>query len=298
VRSVVVFLLWALPVLGRQEPEPEELIQQLGSDRIEDRGRAAAKLRALGKKALPALEEAARSNDPEVRQRAQELLKPIQADIAQAVLMELESKARSARSLQIRMTVHLECPELKIVTDAEGELVLQSPRKAVADLRRSILPQKEDRRTLISDGDWVVSRHDDLGWNKRAAPDDLEKKLASGWARSGLVYWWFATDGFVVWDPKAIYRGSDFRPGEPDGKFFRMHYRLWDGTDGTTIQVTLWYDPRTNLPIKRSFEGALRVQDRRDGVTPPTWRWTETYLEFLLDADVAADRFALPESKK
>ncbi|HEV3083972.1 MAG TPA: HEAT repeat domain-containing protein, partial [Gemmataceae bacterium] len=48
------------------------LIDQLGSERFKDREQAAQELAKLGNSALPALKEAAKSRDPEVRRRAQQ----------------------------------------------------------------------------------------------------------------------------------------------------------------------------------------------------------------------------------
>lgn len=58
-------------------PVPEEiqqLVRDLGDNRFPVRQRATDRLRAVGLDALPALQEVARSNDPEVRQRVWKLI--------------------------------------------------------------------------------------------------------------------------------------------------------------------------------------------------------------------------------
>ncbi len=54
---------------------PEELVRQLGHEEASRREEAATAIEALGDKALPALEQGAKSEDPEVRERAKELLR-------------------------------------------------------------------------------------------------------------------------------------------------------------------------------------------------------------------------------
>jgi len=50
------------------------LIKQLGSDEWKDREAASGEIEKLGKKALPALEEAAKSSDAEISTRAKALI--------------------------------------------------------------------------------------------------------------------------------------------------------------------------------------------------------------------------------
>jgi HEAT repeat protein len=59
---------------AKLEKELKRLIDQLGSERFEDREQATQELSKLGKSALPSLKEAAKSPDAEVRHRAQQLI--------------------------------------------------------------------------------------------------------------------------------------------------------------------------------------------------------------------------------
>ena len=76
----VGFLFGAWPVHAPaddraiSEQEIKSLVNQLGSKRFNDREDAARQLSLLGKTALPALRDAARSADAEVRRRAQQLM--------------------------------------------------------------------------------------------------------------------------------------------------------------------------------------------------------------------------------
>src|SRR4051794_2831547 len=74
----------ALPALtaGAETPTPAEvrrLITQLGSDEFAEREAATRRLEAIGAPALPALHQAAASQDPEVRRRAGQVIPAIHA---------------------------------------------------------------------------------------------------------------------------------------------------------------------------------------------------------------------------
>jgi hypothetical protein len=59
------------------KPAIDQLISQLGSERFTDREQATRELSQLGKNALPALKEAVKSSDAEVRRRAKGLVELI-----------------------------------------------------------------------------------------------------------------------------------------------------------------------------------------------------------------------------
>ncbi len=66
------------PKSGAPEKEMKRLIDQLGSERFQDREQATRQLAQLGKSALPGLKEATQSPDAEVRRRAQQLVEQIE----------------------------------------------------------------------------------------------------------------------------------------------------------------------------------------------------------------------------
>jgi uncharacterized protein (TIGR03067 family) len=75
--------------LNKSEKEINRLIDQLGSERFQDREQATQELLNLGKAALPRLKEALKSSDAEVRHRAQRLIDGILAPDMEKELAKL-----------------------------------------------------------------------------------------------------------------------------------------------------------------------------------------------------------------
>lgn len=83
------------PSASDETTEARRLINQLGSDRFRDREEATRKLKALGEKALPELETALRSSDPEVRRRAEAVAAFLREEKRQRILRKLLAEAAS-----------------------------------------------------------------------------------------------------------------------------------------------------------------------------------------------------------
>ena len=78
------------PTPAKSEKEMKRLIDQLGSERFENREQATQELSKLGKSALPSLKEAIKSRDAEVRHRAQQLIERLSAVDTQRELAKLQ----------------------------------------------------------------------------------------------------------------------------------------------------------------------------------------------------------------
>jgi hypothetical protein len=288
-------LLLAAAIL-LQDPTVEQLIEKLGSEHIEEREKAATKLIELGLTALPALEAAVRSGDAEIASRAEQILRPIRAQIARRSFQAFEVKIRAATHLRTRFTLHIERNELEplerkgtgLVEDFEGEFLSASPQKIHAVLRNMRSLTVEPRR-MICDGEFFTTRTEVSSWNKRSAPADLGGKLTTALVRSGLGYWWMATEGFLFRDPRAGQVLSDFRAGEPEGSVSTILYKLSDQEHVATLQVKVWYDPKIVKLVKRTLDGEMLGKK---------WSSTESYEDFSIDADITDEKFKLPEEKK
>lgn len=80
---------------GASDAEINRLVDRLGADRYADREQAAARLRGIGPRAIPALTRAADSHDPEVADRASQLLRAIRQEmIAGPTLVRLDFRDR------------------------------------------------------------------------------------------------------------------------------------------------------------------------------------------------------------
>jgi hypothetical protein len=71
----------ALAAVPAEEPDPAALVAKLGSAKSSERAAAADSLKALGRGALPALQEAMKAGDTDVRARASTLWETIQRDL-------------------------------------------------------------------------------------------------------------------------------------------------------------------------------------------------------------------------
>lgn len=84
-------------LLGSFQADMDALVRKLRSERVEERDEAAAVLRALGEKAVPALERLAADRDPEVAARARELVREL-TQVRRLVLKSLLWLAENQRA--------------------------------------------------------------------------------------------------------------------------------------------------------------------------------------------------------
>lgn len=87
------------PVGGDTSPAIAGLVRDLGDAHFDVRKRAASELRKLGYAAVPALEAAAKSADPEIAATARDILKVARTGITPAWPAELAAKARNYATL-------------------------------------------------------------------------------------------------------------------------------------------------------------------------------------------------------
>jgi RNA polymerase sigma factor (sigma-70 family) len=79
-----------LPAGPMADPEAEKLVKQLGDPDFKVREAAGKKLRALGAKAIPALQSGTRDPDPEISQRSREVLAAVRADLRDALAKDFD----------------------------------------------------------------------------------------------------------------------------------------------------------------------------------------------------------------
>lgn len=110
-----------LAQLPKQSASPEQLVKELGDPEFAVRERAIKALRALGLAALPAIQNALKSDDPEIRRRAAELLPALKAQVAlepHRVTLKHSSQTPSAAVAEISKQTGF---AVEISDDAKGE---------------------------------------------------------------------------------------------------------------------------------------------------------------------------------
>jgi formylglycine-generating enzyme required for sulfatase activity len=101
--AVLVCAAVALPAVrtGHAEADPTALVKRLGNEDYYEREKAAAELKALGEKALPAVREGTASPDPEIRARAHELLHVLLLGVGKSKSTGMELRPVYARAFEM-----------------------------------------------------------------------------------------------------------------------------------------------------------------------------------------------------
>jgi uncharacterized repeat protein (TIGR01451 family) len=139
--AMLCFLAW--PALGRSDSEEiNQLIQDLGSLRFSVRQHASDRLKEIGVVALPAVQEAAYSADPEVRQRALRLIDGWAAEgKVPALLFQLSSQTEPVRAAaadnlgKLGAAAKDAIPALALATKDPSDVVRCSAREALKTIQ-------------------------------------------------------------------------------------------------------------------------------------------------------------------
>ncbi len=125
--------------LSPQQQELDRWVQQLGDDRFEMRQEASERLRAIGRPAREALRRASHSGDAEVRWRARELLRSIEAEIAR------EERERLLRPKRLRLVTldARDAPLREILGQLEEQTRIRFESEGVDPERRVDVKVKE-----------------------------------------------------------------------------------------------------------------------------------------------------------
>jgi hypothetical protein len=283
-------------ILLLQEKSADQLIEQLRSDKIEERNDATSQLRKLDVKALPALEKAAGDADPEVSRAAKEILREIKgrldAAAAEKMFRKIEETVDRARALKVRFTMEL-TEDGRDPIAASGEVWVKTGNKLFVVARVDGPAERKETRFIGAGGKMVTERD-----GKATAPEptwpDLSVRMTSGFLRVGIA----ALDKIARYhtpapneetDIKKILVLSDFRTGPDDGEARTLTYRVEAGK-AEVLNVTLTYDPLTCRLLKRTT--TLAKRNRHEATV------VEKYEEFTLDAVIPDEKFSFPEEKK
>jgi len=162
-------LVLALTALGAQaQDDPAALVVRLSSERLEERDQAATALRALGDRAVPALERALGSSDAEVRLRSNQLLHEVSAV---SILVEdlrsdeIPGNARAARNALLRRYDEtVKKALLETVKSDDAQQALEAAFVLVNKGEAAAVYQAEPRLLAQSIGMFVRGEDDGFHW--------------------------------------------------------------------------------------------------------------------------------------
>jgi len=178
----------------------ESLVADLGDERYQVRERATTVLRTIGLPARPFLEAAARSDDPEIRVRARDILRDVDLGVtpewpAELVLLarHFDQQPRHIRYESLRQIASLGAPAvpfllLRLRKDDQGDAdyalnfikTMKDPR--VPDIIMTLVKEPNNDR-LAQILAWAISQRDSATDQfadllERRLPGDLAKKVA------------------------------------------------------------------------------------------------------------------------
>ena len=291
----MIVVLAAVALL--QAAAPEQLVEKLRSDAIEEREAAARGLKALEEAALPALDKAARDADVNLARAAAELSREIRARIgartAEKAFRDIEAALLQARTLKV--VIQLVFTEGR-KADGPVSATCDCWIKGDKVYLRARVPSKEKDSELICNGARMATIHDgdtrpvEEGW-----PNSGDR-FKVGLLRAGI----FAIDHILKQRDKAKPEGeqdlrkvlevSDFKTRPDEGNARTISFRTSAPGGREMSNVTVLYDPRTFRILRRSCSYV------EDGVEKAAI--VETYTEVTVDAEMPDDRFTLPEKRK
>jgi hypothetical protein len=286
-------LLTALLLL--QERTPEQLVESLRSERIEEREKAAAALLARGVGAVAALEALRKDPDPELSMRVQSLID----SIGLAALKKLEDTLDAAKSIRVKVR-----GEGAICREGTLEKLSISTEILIGESDRAKISSAMVRNGAAETFDMLSDGFEMQG---RVYPDEVTKlwitptnykpglvsflvRLGEDGVREGVRKWYTVKTREAQPKPRKTCRMGGFVVAVA-GKQVSLSFTI-EGPDVSVRRagVRIVYDSATGALLRRS----LTTVDDDDR----SHEYTETYTEFTLNADIPRETFALPEEKK
>jgi outer membrane lipoprotein-sorting protein len=287
------FLLAA--VLLMQDKSAEQLVDQLRSDKVEERNKAARELKKLEEAALPALEKAARDPDTDVSRSAKEILTELRstldARLAEKAFRKIEETIDKAKTMKVKFTLSLDEPrsDREEKPSASGEYCVKEGNRVFI-----LLLDRGRESRIIADGTRMLMPGGRNGEVPEAAWPRLGELMTTGFVRAGIVSLDFychrrpAAPGEEI-EIKKVLQVSDFKCGPDEREAKTITFNCSMAREFQSQAVSLTYDPKTYRLLKRTtaVAGGAKVVSV-----------VERYEEFILNADIPDDQFKLPETKK
>ena len=164
--------LLVMPVIAADPPSVGQWIERLGSEQFSERQEATKALETLGVPALDALRQAAQSPDPEIRRRANLLVKQIEKRLAAASVLDAKK-------------VRLNCQDAPL-----PEVLAELSKKAGFTLQLDPKANPSDRKVTLDTGEvffWEAFDKLCAKANLVEAPAAPEQPYYSGYRSTSVV---------------------------------------------------------------------------------------------------------------
>lgn len=219
---------------------------------------------------------------------------PAQAETAEAQFKKMEQAVLKAKTLQSDLTVTAGAAK-ETFMDLKGRIAIAQGAKIRLELEGEVRKEK-DKMTMVSDGNEMIMGSSNRPGKAQKTEKHLTEITMASIARSGITAALFFTaqrsdekeaEEFSI-DKMLIV--SDFKLGKKeaiDGKEAQaIEYKLKVKSQKETMDVTVWIDVKSGLPVKRvatATEGEMK------------FTITETYAKLTLDGKIDDKEFALPK---
>jgi type II secretion system protein G len=263
-------------VLLMQDKNFDQLIEQLGSEKIEVRNEAARKLKELGDKAIPALERTANAGDGEASRHAKEILldlrDPLRGETAE------QSYTRSVEAIEkastIQVIIRIEC------TNGDEKSKLEEQPALI------LLIKGEDKVAGKPEDPSIKSRGIGIPNRDAYPPKDLRDDSVTGLSKLTLFVSLYSGGVERFGAKKPVHRRvadtlqiSNIVVAGQDALGRILTYDIKMDKESLTGKV--WIDLKTRLPRKRI-------------VSTGTQHFIESYEGWILNADIPDEKFMVP----
>jgi len=270
-----------LAVAPVQDDSARDLVERLGSDRIDVRDTSSRRLAELGLAAVPELEKAAQANDLELASRARAILEEV---LARQSLLRVEDTLKSAKSLHLRFRYESSSSDSEEIHQGHGVLKLKDGNR----VRMSFSPErsKSEGFTIVSDGVRLAYENSDALFRK--PPPSLKEDVSTIFVRRGYLetlkmlfsYSLSESDAAVFMTPVRL---TSLKRGPDDGEAKSLSYEVV-GAGTQETRVKLWYHPKSYLMLKRITQNTFPIGR--------TSSLVEYYENLVLEPDIPEDKAA------
>lgn len=219
---------------------------------------------------------------------------PAQAETAEAQFKKMEQAVLKAKTLQSDLTVTAGAAK-ETFMDLKGRIAIAQGAKIRLELEGEVRKEK-DKMTMVSDGNEMIMTSSKRPGKAQKTEKNLTEMTMASIARSGITAALFFSvqrsdekevEEFSIDKILAV---SDFKLGKKeaiDGKEAQaIEYKLKVKGQKETMDVTVWIDVKSGLPVKRVATGT--EGDMKFTIT-------ETYTKLTLDGKIDDKEFALPK---